>query len=111
MILISNLKWLLWHRRLQFLTFIDWVSRPLFQQNKIHRCSDIPFYLFFQFRGQVLKPSEKIQTEMFCGGLAEILFRVAEGNEAVFCLPGSDNCFEPSAHYGIDGVTEKVLSF
>ena len=48
---------------------------------------------------------------MFCGGLAEILFRVAEGNEAVFCLPGSDNCFEPSAHYGIDGVTEKVLVF
>ena len=64
--------------------------------------------LFIFLRGQVLKPSEKVQTEMFCGGLAEILFRVADGNEAVFCLPGSDNCFEPSAHYGIDGVTEKV---
>ena len=64
--------------------------------------------LFLFLRGQVLKPSEKVQTEMFCGGLAEILFRVADGNEAVFCLPGSDNCFEPSAHYGIDGVTEKV---
>jgi hypothetical protein len=61
--------------------------------------------------GQVLKPSEKVQTEMFCGGLAEILFRVADGNEAVFCLPGSDNCFEPSAHYGIDGVTEKLRLF
>merc|ERR1712079_819172 len=48
---------------------------------------------------------------MFCGGLAEILFRVAEGNEAVFCLPGSDNCFERSAHYGIDGVTEKLRLF
>ena len=64
--------------------------------------------VFLFLRGQVLKPSEKVQTEMFCGGLAEILFRVADGNEAVFCLPGSDNCFEPSAHYGIDGVTEKV---
>jgi len=63
------------------------------------------------FKGQVLKPSEKVQTEMFCGGLAEILFRVADGNEAVFCLPGSDNCFEPSAHYGIDGVTEKLRLF
>lgn len=61
--------------------------------------------------GQVLKPSEKVQTEMFCGGLAEILFRVADGNEAVFCLPGSENCFEPSAHYGIDGVTEKLRLF
>lgn len=67
--------------------------------------------LFLFLRGQVLKPSEKVQTEMFCGGLAEILFRVADGNEAVFCLPGSDNCFEPSAHYGIDGVTEKLRLF
>jgi len=63
------------------------------------------------FKGQVLKPSEKIQTDMFCGGLAEILFRVGDGKEAVFCLPGTENCFEPSAHYGIDGVTEKLRLF
>ena len=56
----------------------------------------------------MLKPAEKTQNEFFCGGLADILFRVSDGKEAVFCLPGSDNCFEPSAHYGIDGVTEKV---
>ena len=81
------------------------------QKNKEDKFQEV----FFEnnnpfFRGQVLKPSEKNQQEMFCGGLAEILFRVAEGNEAVFCLPGSDNCFEPSAHYGIDGVTEKVMN-
>ena len=45
---------------------------------------------------------------MLSGGLAEIFCRVAEGGEAIFCLPGPDNCFEPAAHYGIDGVTEKV---
>ena len=59
----------------------------------------------------MLKPNEKAQTEMLSGGLAEILCRVAEGGEAVFCLPGPDNCFEPAAHYGIDGVTEKVQFF
>ena len=48
---------------------------------------------------------------MFSGGLAEILCRVAEGGEAIFCLPGPDNCFEPAAHYGIDGVTEKVNKY
>ena len=55
-----------------------------------------------------MQPNEKSQQDMVVGGLAEILFRVSEGNEAVVCFPGSDNCFEPSAHYGIDGVTEKV---
>ena len=55
-----------------------------------------------------MKPNEKNQTDMVVGGLTEILFRVSEGNEAIVCLPGTDNCFEPSAHYGIDGVTEKV---
>ena len=48
---------------------------------------------------------------MLSGGLAEILCRVAEGGEAVFCIPGPNNCFEPAAHYGIDGVTEKVIYF
>ena len=48
---------------------------------------------------------------MLSGGLAEIFCRVAEGGEAIFCLPGPDNCFEPAAHYGIDGVTEKVSPF
>ena len=45
---------------------------------------------------------------MMVGGLAEVIYRVAEGDEAIVCLPGTDNCFEPSAHYAIDGVTEKV---
>ena len=48
---------------------------------------------------------------MVAGGLAEILCRVAEGGEIVFCLPGPDNSFEASASYGIDGVTEKVSKF
>ena len=48
---------------------------------------------------------------MIVGGLAEILFRVADGDEVIFCLPGPDNCFEASASYGIDGVTEKVFFF
>ena len=59
----------------------------------------------------MLRPNEKIQNEMIVGGLAEILFRVADGDEVIFCLPGPDNCFEASASYGIDGVTEKVLFF
>ena len=46
---------------------------------------------------------------MIVGGLSEILIRVSEGDEVIFCLPGPDNCFEASASYGIDGVTEKVL--
>ena len=56
----------------------------------------------------MLRVSEKIQTEMLVGGLAELLMKVADGNEAVFCVPGTENCFEPTAHYGIDGITEKV---
>ena len=46
---------------------------------------------------------------MIVGGLSEILIRVSEGDEIIFCLPGPDNCFEASASYGIDGVTEKVI--
>ncbi len=45
---------------------------------------------------------------MLSGGLAELLTKVAEGEEAVFVLPGKENCFEATAHYAIDGVTEKV---
>ena len=55
------------------------------------------------------KPNEKNQNEMIVGGLSEILIRVSEGDEIIFCLPGPDNCFEASASYGIDGVTEKVI--
>jgi hypothetical protein len=64
--------------------------------------------MFRKYRAQLLKPNEKAQSEFVVGGIAEALFRAAEGNEAYFCLPGSENCFEPTAHYGIDGVTEKV---
>ena len=45
---------------------------------------------------------------MLVGGLAELLTKVADGKEPVLCLPGTENCFQPSAHYGIDGITEKV---
>ena len=78
----------------------------------IKRATHFVFYLHFSnFRGQLLRPNEKIQNEMIVGGLAEILFRVADGEEVIFCLPGPDNCFEASASYGIDGVTEKVVFY
>ena len=70
--------------------------------------SDAASLLSFAFSASVLRVSEKIQTEMLVGGLAELLMKVADGNEAVFCVPGTENCFEPTAHYGIDGITEKV---
>ena len=56
----------------------------------------------------MLRPNDKTQQDMFTNGLTEVLVRVSEGLDSVFCLPGPENCFEPSAHYGIDGVTEKV---
>jgi len=58
----------------------------------------------------MLKPNEKSQMEMLIGGLTDVLFRAAENNEAVFCLPGGENCFEANAQYGIDGFTEKACS-
>ena len=57
---------------------------------------------------QLLKPSEKAQSEMIVASLVEILFRLSEGRPAIFCLLGSENCFEPTANFAIDGVTEKV---
>ncbi len=48
---------------------------------------------------------------MLVGAFAELLIKVAEGDAAVFCLPGSENCFEPTAHYAIDGLTEKLRLF
>ncbi len=57
----------------------------------------------------MLKPGEKIQLEMLVSGLADLLTKVAgDSGEAVFCLPGGENCFEPTALYAIDGITEKV---
>lgn len=47
---------------------------------------------------------------MLVGGLAELLTKVADGKEPILCLPGTENCFQPSAHYGIDGITEKVIA-
>jgi len=55
-----------------------------------------------------LKPNEKAQSDMIVGGLTDVLLRIAENREVVFCFPGSENCFEPNAEYAIDGVTEKV---
>jgi hypothetical protein len=45
---------------------------------------------------------------MIIAGIAEILLRLSDGRAATFCLPGSDNCFEPNANFAIDGITEKV---
>jgi hypothetical protein len=45
---------------------------------------------------------------MIVGGLAEILFKAAEGGEVVVCMIGPENCFDSNANYGIDGFTEKV---
>ena len=45
---------------------------------------------------------------MAVGGLTDLLMKIAEGKDAIFALPGSENCFDPTAQYGIDGVTEKV---
>jgi hypothetical protein len=56
----------------------------------------------------MLRPNAAVQQEMVIGGLAEILFKAAEGGEAVVCMLGSEDCFESNAHYGIDGFTEKV---
>ncbi|TRY67057.1 hypothetical protein TCAL_02734 [Tigriopus californicus] len=60
-------------------------------------------------RAQLLKPGEKIQQEMLVGGLVELLSKIADGKETVLCLPGPDNCFQPTAHFGIDGITEKLM--
>ena len=39
-------------------------------------------------RTQMLRPNEKAQHEMVINGLADVLMRVADGEEAIFCLPG-----------------------
>jgi hypothetical protein len=45
----------------------------------------------------MLRPNEKAQLEMIISGLAEILIRAAEGDEAVFALPGQGTvCFNDS---------------
>ena len=36
----------------------------------------------------MLRPNEKSQVDMIISGLAEILIRAAEGDEAIFALPG-----------------------
>jgi len=62
-------------------------------------------------RNQLLRPVEKIQQEMIIGGVTDLLLKVSDGDECVLCLPGPNNCFEPTAQYGIDGVTEKLHLF
>ena len=44
----------------------------------------------------MLKPSSKSQEEMIIAGLSEILIRAAEGDEAIFCLPGPGTKFNLS---------------
>ena len=43
---------------------------------------------YFDSRTQMLRPNEKAQHEMVINGLADVLMRVADGEEAIFCLPG-----------------------
>ena len=62
----------------------------------------------FEHRSQLLKPTDKAQSEMVIGGISEVLHKVAEGKDSVLALPGPDTCFEATGQYGIDGVTEKV---
>merc|ERR1712029_1028097 len=62
-------------------------------------------------QSQLLRPNEKTQHEMVVGGIADMLAKIAEGRETILCLPGAENCFEPTAQYGIDGVTEKLHLF
>jgi hypothetical protein len=38
----------------------------------------------------MLRPNEKAQHEMVINGLTDILMRAADGEEAVFCLPGAN---------------------
>ncbi len=55
----------------------------------------------------MLRPNEKAQLEMIISGLAEILIRAAEGDEAVFALPGQGTvCFNDS-----DQGSEKIIIF
>lgn len=56
-----------------------------------------------------MRPSEKVQNDVFISALAELLLKLSLGSQAVLCLRGPDSCFEPTAHFAIDGVTEKVL--
>eukprot|EP00095_Tigriopus_kingsejongensis_P007844 maker-scaffold62_size438377-snap-gene-1.5 protein:Tk07844 transcript:maker-scaffold62_size438377-snap-gene-1.5-mRNA-1 annotation:"predicted protein" len=60
---------------------------------------------------QLLKPGEKVQQEILVGSLSELLMKIADGKEAFFCLPGPDNCFQATAHFGIDGITEKLYYY
>jgi hypothetical protein len=57
-----------------------------------------------------LRPNAATQEEMVLGAFCEILLKASEGDRVIFCVPGPDTCFEASAYYGIDGITEKVHS-
>ncbi len=57
-----------------------------------------------------MRPNAATQEEMVLGAFCEILLKASEGDRVIFCVPGPDTCFEASAYYGIDGVTEKVHS-
>ena len=51
----------------------------------------------------MLKPSSKSQEEMIIAGLSEILIRAAEGDEAIFCLPGPGTKFNLSSGLTLHG--------
>ena len=48
---------------------------------------------------------------MIIEGLLDVLFKASGGENAVFCIPGSEKCFEPPGKYLTDTITEKVFHF
>jgi len=45
---------------------------------------------------------------MLIGGISDVIFKTAEGDDSMFCMLNTEANFEPNIHFGIDGFTEKV---
>ncbi|CAB4063628.1 MINDY3_4 [Lepeophtheirus salmonis] len=59
----------------------------------------------------ILRPTDRIQSEILIGGLTSLFSKVSEGHGGILCFPSSDNCFEPTSNYTMDGITEKLHIF
>ncbi|XP_071744009.1 inactive ubiquitin carboxyl-terminal hydrolase MINDY-4B isoform X4 [Lepeophtheirus salmonis] len=59
----------------------------------------------------ILRPTDRIQSEILIGGLTSLFSKVSDGHGGILCFPSSDNCFEPTSNYTMDGVTEKLHIF
>ena len=60
------------------------------------------------FYRKKLKCKSQDQSTMLADGLTDLLFKMSGGGDAVFCLLGETNCFEPPSSYTNDNFTEKV---